>query len=299
MAEYRIDDLARAAGTTVRNARVYQDRGLLPPPRRDGRVGWYSESHLIRLRLIGRLLERGYTFSVIGELLDAWEQGRDLREVLGLEEELTRPWTDELPGRVTLNELRKMYGTTSPRMIARAESLGLFRRSGTSFAVASPRMLQAGAELIALGVPVDEVLDIAEALARDMDLVADRFVRIGLRTLLPQFEHAEYPDSEQSRQIAESIRRLRPQAQAAVTAAFATAMGRRVSEAIDEATRRITSTLPPERRGTPARPEAAKRVDAPVGLPAAEELAAAALRTAPTTLALVRNSHQSQRPSGN
>ena len=255
MAEYRIDDLARAAGTTVRNARVYQDRGLLPPPRRDGRVGWYSESHLIRLRLIGRLLERGYTFSVIGELLDAWEQGRDLREVLGLEEELTRPWTDELPGRVTMNELRKMYGTTNPRMIARAESLGLVKRSGTSFTVASPRMLQAGAELIALGVPVDEVLDIAEALARDMDLVADRFVRIGLRTLLPQFEHAEYPDSEQSRQIAESIRRLRPQAQAAVTAAFATAMGRRVSEEIDEATRRIRSTLPAERRAAPVVPD--------------------------------------------
>ena len=30
MAEYRIDDLARAAGTTVRNVRAYQDRGLLP-----------------------------------------------------------------------------------------------------------------------------------------------------------------------------------------------------------------------------------------------------------------------------
>ena len=32
MAEYRIDDLARAAGTTARNVRAYQERGLLPPP---------------------------------------------------------------------------------------------------------------------------------------------------------------------------------------------------------------------------------------------------------------------------
>ena len=43
MAEYRIDDLAREAGTTVRNVRVYQDRGLLPPPRREGRAGIYSD----------------------------------------------------------------------------------------------------------------------------------------------------------------------------------------------------------------------------------------------------------------
>ena len=33
--DYRIDELAREAGTTVRNVRAYQDRGLLPPPRLD------------------------------------------------------------------------------------------------------------------------------------------------------------------------------------------------------------------------------------------------------------------------
>jgi DNA-binding transcriptional MerR regulator len=249
VAEYRIDDLARAAGTTVRNARVYQDRGLLPPPRRDGRVGWYSESHLIRLRLIGRLLERGYTFSTIGELLEAWEAGRDLREVLGLEEELTRPWSDEVPGRATLNELRKMFGTANPRMISRAESLGLVKRTGaTSFAVPSPRMLQAGEELVAIGVPMEEVLDIAEALSRDMDIVADRFVRLALRTLLPDSEKLNYPDDERARQIAEIVRRLRPQAAASVSAAFASAMGRRVGEEVDEANRRMRSTLVSESR---------------------------------------------------
>ena len=55
MAEYRIDDLAREAGTTVRNVRVYQDRGLLPPPRREGRAGIYTDVHLGRLRLSGLL----------------------------------------------------------------------------------------------------------------------------------------------------------------------------------------------------------------------------------------------------
>jgi DNA-binding transcriptional MerR regulator len=37
MTEYRIDELAREAGTTVRNVRAYQERGLLAPPAaRDG-----------------------------------------------------------------------------------------------------------------------------------------------------------------------------------------------------------------------------------------------------------------------
>jgi len=54
--EYRIDDLARAAGTTTRNVRVYRDRGLLPPPLRIGRIAIYNDTHLTRLRLITSML---------------------------------------------------------------------------------------------------------------------------------------------------------------------------------------------------------------------------------------------------
>src|SRR5215469_3709712 len=83
--EYRIDELARAAGTTVRNVRAYQDRGLLPPPRRHGRVGLYSEVHLARLRLLGQLLDRGFTMNNIRDLLAAWESGQNVADLLGLE----------------------------------------------------------------------------------------------------------------------------------------------------------------------------------------------------------------------
>ena len=56
--EYRIDELARASGVMVRNIRYYQGCGMLPAPRRVGRVGIYDDAHLARLRLITRLLER-------------------------------------------------------------------------------------------------------------------------------------------------------------------------------------------------------------------------------------------------
>ena len=72
--EYRIGELARAAGITVRTLRYYQERKLLPPPRRKGRTGWYSRAHLNRLRVIGQLLERGHTLGGIGELLLAWSR---------------------------------------------------------------------------------------------------------------------------------------------------------------------------------------------------------------------------------
>jgi DNA-binding transcriptional MerR regulator len=71
MAEYRINELADVSGVSVRNIRVYQDRGLLPPPKIKGRTGWYSAEHLSRLKVISQMLERGYTFATISELLMA------------------------------------------------------------------------------------------------------------------------------------------------------------------------------------------------------------------------------------
>ncbi|MDQ2797612.1 MAG: MerR family transcriptional regulator, partial [Actinomycetota bacterium] len=58
-ATYRIDDLARAAGTTVRNVRAYQERGLLHAPARVGRTAIFDDTHLTRLKMITSMLDRG------------------------------------------------------------------------------------------------------------------------------------------------------------------------------------------------------------------------------------------------
>ena len=50
--EYRIEQLARTAGVAVDTIRFYQGKGLLDSPRREGRVTWYGEGHLERLRRI-------------------------------------------------------------------------------------------------------------------------------------------------------------------------------------------------------------------------------------------------------
>ncbi|MFJ2111671.1 MerR family transcriptional regulator, partial [Streptomyces sp. NPDC087850] len=57
--EYRMAELAREAGITVRTVRFYRERGLIAPPRREGRIAWYDGNHLARLRTITALRERG------------------------------------------------------------------------------------------------------------------------------------------------------------------------------------------------------------------------------------------------
>src|SRR5437868_10204368 len=147
MADYRVDELARLAGTTVRNVRAYQDKGLLPPPRREGRVGLYSDAHLARLRIIGGLLERGFTLQNIAELLEAWDRGRDLGDLLGLEVAVASPFSDEVPGYATLEELLELFGPLPPGaegLLGDFLQLGLVEPEGDRFKVPSPRTLQAG-----------------------------------------------------------------------------------------------------------------------------------------------------------
>src|SRR5690348_8753959 len=67
--EYRVDDLARLSGMTVRNIREHQSRGLLPAPTVRGRVGYYGPEHLARLEQIKRLQADGFTLESIRRML--------------------------------------------------------------------------------------------------------------------------------------------------------------------------------------------------------------------------------------
>ena len=79
-----VDELARAAGTTTRQVRALQTRGLLPRPGLVGRTGYYEVGHLDRLRAILRLQAEGFSLAALATLLRAWDSGATLAEVLGL-----------------------------------------------------------------------------------------------------------------------------------------------------------------------------------------------------------------------
>jgi DNA-binding transcriptional MerR regulator len=221
----------------VRNVRVYQARGLLAPPRLAGRVGWYSDAHLTRLRLIGRLLARGYTFAVMKELLTAWEAGGDLSDVLGLEDVLIRPWTDEAPVALTLADLREKFGEwATEENIDRSVALGLLEREGDDvYRAPIPRLVTAGAELVAFGVPVPEVHELAAALRDDLNGVAARFVKMLRGRVLPG---DAMPPADQVAEIVAALERLRPLASAAVMAIFGQAMQDQIADALGQSARR-------------------------------------------------------------
>ncbi len=235
MGEYRIDELARRAETTVRNVRVYQDRGLLAPPRRDGRVGIYTDAHLARLQLIARLLKRGYTFATIGEMLAVWERGGNLADVLDLESAVGHPWSDEVPGHLTAEQLRESFGAEdTPENRGRAVALGLLEPDGEGYRVPSPRLLSAGAEMVAAGFTLPAVLDLAERIRVHVDAAARDMAATVAAHVVTAHLRGGTPQGKDVAEAAAVVRRLRPLAQTVLDAMLAQAMARYVQEALGD-----------------------------------------------------------------
>lgn len=234
--DYRIDELARLAGTSVRNVRYYQDGGMLPPPRRHGRVALYSEAHLARLKLIIRMLNRGYIAANITELVTAWERGRDLSEVLGLEHELSGFLTEEPSGYLTVAEIHALFATTEAgtELVAKIESAGLAAPAGDRYRVPSLPALHAVAELIKAGAPSAAVLEHSGQMLRGIDENVRGLVSAIADHLLRGREHGWMPSSGDLPDLAGLFKQIRPLATTAATAALNLSLDRHVEDLLGD-----------------------------------------------------------------
>ncbi|MFF0065887.1 MerR family transcriptional regulator [Streptomyces sp. NPDC005279] len=207
-----MEELAKEAGITARTVRFYRERGLIPPPRREGRIAWYDEHHLARLHTIAALLERGHTLNGIADLATAFESGRDVGEVLGLGEP-----TEETPVRLSPEELADYFeGEVTPENLAAALDLGYLATDGDEIVHISRRLLDVSAALVREGVPLAAVLDTGRRVRAHADALAELFVEV-LNTHTPQG----------------GADRLRPLAKSVVDAELSMAMDRLLHRATD------------------------------------------------------------------
>lgn len=65
-----LEELTERVDLSVRTVRFYTSEGLVPPPLRQGRSGYYSTDHVARLELIRALQEHGFTLSAIKGYVD-------------------------------------------------------------------------------------------------------------------------------------------------------------------------------------------------------------------------------------
>jgi len=204
---YRADDLAAEVGISVQLLRSYQSKGLLPPPRHEGRVAWYGPHHRERLLHIRHLKDRGFSLRMIAETLD---EGAEAPLSLVEEREVLR-----------LTEVADRSGV--PVEVLRAlEASGLLRphhlQDGDRYSDADVRFVRNVLTLLGVGLSLEDLMRIArqqletsDALGRDVMHAWSQLVGVRLRrgrTGPGDDDRDDNRDDDHADRVAASIRAL-------------------------------------------------------------------------------------------
>lgn len=221
-----IDELAATSGVPSRTIRYYQSKGTLGAPEKRGRVAYYGEEHLRRLRLIAELQDRGLRLDAIRDVLRQMASGGDsIQAWLGVGDQLQAPWSDEKPAVMTGDELQTRFGGNRPGLIAQLEGYELIRRESDSipavYLVPSPALLEIGARLDAAGIDLDTAVGAANIIRKRVGRAADDLVEYFTERAGRGFGRGGNPEA-----VLEAYEAVRPLGGEAVTRIFAQEMER-------------------------------------------------------------------------
>lgn len=239
--EYTIDELAAVSGVPSRTIRFYQSAGALPRPVVRGRVAYYGDLHVERLKLVGDLQDRGLRIKAIRELLTRIESGElDLHEWLGLDAQIAASWSTDEPKVFSEDELYSLAGSRRPGLLADLVRLRLADRQGERFLVRSPALLRVAMELEGSGVDLDTASGGAAIIRKHASRAALELAKYFFKRAGEGFGH-----DASSEELLEAFRALRPMGQEALRLIFAQEMNRVVRELVDAGK---TTGLPKRKR---------------------------------------------------
>ena len=226
--------LARRAGMTVRNVRAHAARGLLPPPRLEGRTGYYGPEHLARLELITQLQDQGFALSAIERLVAATPR-QSAEEALSQYLHMLAPWTPEPPLEMGAGEVTGWLGVdlseaTWDALVTAGLLLGV---DGGRVRVPNPGLVRAGAEAVRLGMTADALIVMREELTTHVGAVTARFVDLFRRTVWADFVGDGLPP-DRHEQVRDVVGALQPVAAQALLATFRESMPAAISLFLDE-----------------------------------------------------------------
>lgn len=228
---FTIDELAQRVGMTVRNVRAHQSRGLLPPPEVRGRTGYYSDDHVARLELIKDMQADGFNLRAIRAALDALPAGAG-PEALAFRRRVVAPWSDEEPEMMDRSALVSLMGSGAADLVDEAAKLGIVRvLDADRVEVPAPSLVRAAAEVVSLGVPLEDLLKLQREMNRHVGAVAKAFVRLYVEHVWHPFVTKGQPE-EMWPAVRDALDRLQPLAGESLVATFRLAMEQATLDAV-------------------------------------------------------------------
>ena len=236
VADLTIDELARRTGFTVRNVRSHQTRGLLPGPEMRGRVGYYGEEHVERLRLIQQLQDDGLPLRLVEKLLTSNAGAAD--QTLALRRAIVAPMHDGAePARDTIAELAERFGIIDDQTFQRAIELGaLVPHVDGTYSLPLPGLLDVAEEIVGHGVPLSRAVLVAHHVHLLCQQAATTFVDMVRDEVWQPFAE-DGGSAERWPQIAATIAEIRPLASEIFLQLLPTAIAEASDRAFGEALR--------------------------------------------------------------
>src|SRR6478609_7151529 len=160
-----LDELTRRVGVSVRNIRFYTTKGLVPPPIRRGRSGYYSSDHVARLELVQELQHHGFTLSAIEKYVARIPADATPQDI-ALHRTMLAPWQADLPVEMSRAELDTRTGRTlTDDDLATLHALGIVFRTKRGRYEVAVSQLSVGLALLDLGFPVEAAVAASEVYA--------------------------------------------------------------------------------------------------------------------------------------
>lgn len=252
----RVEDLAQRAEVSVDTIRFYQKRRLLPPPVREGRIGWYGAEHVERLRRIRDLQADGLTLALIGRLLSGELDPADAPLAAAVAHaQASDGGTPEPSERLlTLAELATAADVPLALLEAVASEGLLVPRivdGDARYTSADAAVVRAGLRLLERGLPMTELLELARAHHDETREIAERAVAMFDTHVRQPLRASALTDEEKAEQLVDAFRVLLPAVTGLVSHHFRRTLltvAQEHLEAVGEASEVAAATVEAERQ---------------------------------------------------
>ena len=226
-----LDELTNRVGMSVRNVRFYTTKGLVPPPIRRGRSGYYSADHVARLELVQELQAHGFTLSAIEKYV-AGIPADATPEDIALHRTMLAPVAGRPAGRDVARRARQAHRPHPQRRRPRHAGRPRHRASAPSAAATrsrSPSSPSASA-CSTSGFPIEAAIAAADVYAEHGRQIAKELNELFRTMVWPVYkESGASPDT-----LREVVERLKPLSIASLVSAYEAAMDETRRENIEK-----------------------------------------------------------------
>jgi DNA-binding transcriptional MerR regulator len=228
-----LDELTNRVGMSVRNVRFYTTKGLVPPPIRRGRSGYYTPDHVARLQLVQELQGHGFTLAAIERYLAGIPEDATPEDI-ALHRTMLAPWQAEAPVEMSRRELDKRTGRNlTDDDLTTLSALGIvFRNKRGRYQVAMSQ-LSVGLGLLDLGFPTEAAVAASEVYAKHGRQIAEELYELFRTMVWPVYKES----GASPQRLQDVVERLKPLSIASLVSAYEAAMDETKREGIAQRAR--------------------------------------------------------------